>query len=139
MGKYIAQQAIREMILAGHNVLDARVTVLGLTFKEDCPDLRNSRVIDIIRELEGYGVQLQVSDPMADGEEARHEYGVALTPLDRLLPASAVIVAVAHQDYRGMTPDQLTALTLGRPVVLDVKGIFDRQALADAGIRLWRL
>ncbi|ABC76294.1 UDP-N-acetyl-D-galactosamine 6-dehydrogenase [Syntrophus aciditrophicus SB] len=139
MGKYIAQQAVREMILAGHNVLDARVTVLGLTFKEDCPDLRNSRVIDIIRELEGYGVQLQVSDPMADGEEARHEYGVALTPLDRLLPASAVIVAVAHQAYRGMTPDQLAALTLGRPVVLDVKGIFDRQALADAGIRLWRL
>ena len=139
MGKYIAQQAVREMILAGHNVLDARVTVLGLTFKEDCPDLRNSRVIDIIRELEGYGVQLQVSDPMADGEEARHEYGVVLTPLDRLLPASAVIVAVAHQAYRGMTPDQLAALTLGRPVVLDVKGIFDRQALADAGIRLWRL
>ncbi len=139
MGKYIAQQTVREMILAGHNVLDARVTVLGLTFKEDCPDLRNSRVIDIIRELEGYGVQLQVSDPMADGEEARHEYGVALTPFDRLLPASAVIVAVAHQAYRGMTPDQLAALTLGRPVVLDVKGIFDRQALADAGIRLWRL
>lgn len=139
MGKYIAQQAVREMILAGHNVLDARVTVLGLTFKEDCPDLRNSRVIDIIRELEGYGVQLQISDPMADEKEARHEYGVALTPLDRLLPASAVIVAVAHQAYRGMTPDQLAALTLGRPVVLDVKGIFDRQALADAGIRLWRL
>lgn len=139
MGKYIAQQAVREMILAGHNVLDARVTVLGLTFKEDCPDLRNSRVIDIIRELEGYGVQVQVSDPMADGEEARHEYGVALTSLDRLLPASAVIVAVAHQTYRGMTPDQLMALTLGRPVVLDVKGIFDRQALTDAGIRLWRL
>jgi len=139
MGKYIAQQAVKEMILAGHNVLDARVTVLGLTFKEDCPDLRNSRVIDIIRELEGYGVQVQVSDPLADGEEARHEYGVPLTPFDRLISASAVIVAVAHQDYRGMTPDQLKALTSGNPVVLDVKGIYERQALEDAGIRLWRL
>jgi len=113
--------------------------VLGLTFKEDCPDLRNSRVIDIIQELKRYGVKVQVSDPLADGEEARHEYGVPLTPFDRLISASAVIVAVAHQDYRGMTPDQLKALTSGNPVVLDVKGIYERQALEDAGIRLWRL
>ena len=139
MGKYIAQQSVKEMILAGHNVLGDKVTVLGLTFKEDCPDLRNSRVIDILKELDEYGVAVQVHDPLADWEEARQEYGVFLTPFDQLSPASAVIVAVAHQDYRKMTPDQLKALTCGNPVVLDVKGIYERQTMEDAGIHLWRL
>ncbi len=139
MGKYIAQQSVKQMILAGHNVLDARVTVLGLTFKEDCPDLRNSRIIDIIRELDEYGVKVQVHDPLADWEEAKREYGVSLTSFDQLCPASAVIVAVAHKDYRKMTPDQLRALTCGNPVVLDVKGVYERQPLEAAGIRLWRL
>ena len=139
MGKYIAQQAVKEIILAGHNVLGTWVTVLGLTFKEDCPDLRNSRVIDIIQELEGYGIKVQVHDPLADEEESRLEYGVSLIPFDQLSPASAVIVAVAHQDYRRMTADQLLTLTQGNPVVLDVKGIYDRKAMEGAGIRLWRL
>lgn len=139
MGKFIAQRTIKEMIRAGQSVLDSTVTVLGLTFKEGCPDLRNSRVIDIIRELEDYGVRVQVHDALADPEEALAEYGVSLTPFDKLIPAAALIVAVAHQEYRELTPDQLKSLTNSRPLVVDVKGLYERQALAAAGIRVWRL
>jgi UDP-N-acetyl-D-galactosamine dehydrogenase len=113
--------------------------VLGLTFKEDCPDLRNSRVIDVVRELEGYGLRVQVADPLADPEEARHEYGVTLTPLAQLRPAAALVAAVAHREYRALSAAQLAALCAPPPLVLDVKGAFDRAACAAAGIRLWRL
>jgi len=139
MGKFIAQRTVKEMILDGRKVLDATVTLLGLTFKENCPDLRNSRVVSIIHELEDYGVRVQVHDPVADPEEAMHEYGVSLTPFDRLTPAAALIVAVAHQQYRELTPDQLKTLTNGPSLVIDVKGLYERQALAAAGIRVWRL
>ncbi|HEY5998800.1 MAG TPA: nucleotide sugar dehydrogenase [bacterium] len=139
MGAFVAQQAVREMIALGVNVKGAAVTVLGLTFKEDCPDLRNSRVIDIVRELEAYGAVVQVADPLADPEEARHEYRVALTPLERLRPAAAVVAAVAHREYRALGPEGLAALCAPPPLVLDVKGVFDRAACAAAGIRLWRL
>ncbi len=139
MGAFIANRAVREMSRAGHPVCDSQVTVLGLTFKEDCPDLRNSRVIDIVRELEGYGAIVQVADPLADPEEARREYGVTLTPLAQLKPAAAVIAAVAHREYRTLTPAQLAALCRLPAVVLDVKGAYDRAACAAAGIRLWRL
>jgi UDP-N-acetyl-D-glucosamine/UDP-N-acetyl-D-galactosamine dehydrogenase len=81
MGKFIAQRTVKEMIHAGHNILGSRVTVLGLTFKEDCPDLCNSKVIEIIRELEDYGVDVQVCDPCADSDGAVHEYGVTLCPV----------------------------------------------------------
>lgn len=140
MGKFIALRTVKEMIHAGHNMLGATVTVLGLTFKEDCPDLRNSKVIDIIAELKDYGINVQVHDPLADNAEAKHEYGVDLTPFDALQPASAVVVAVSHQLYREMSPAQLKSLTTGNPVIIDVKGLYDQSALKDAGIcRIWRL
>jgi UDP-N-acetyl-D-galactosamine dehydrogenase len=139
MGAFIANRAVREMTRAGHPVCDAHVTVLGLTFKEDCPDLRNSRVIDIIRELQGYGAIVQVADPLADPEEARHEYGVTLTPFEQLKPAAAVIAAVAHRDYRTLPAERINALCRKPAVLLDVKGVYDRAAFAEAGIRLWRL
>lgn len=139
MGKFIAQRTVKEMIHAGHNVLGATVTVLGLTFKEDCPDLRNSKVIDIIRELEDYGVQVQTSDPLADNAEALHEYGVRLTPYDQLQPAAAVVLAVAHQQFREMIIADLGGLMIDAPVLIDVKGIFDKHEVQQAGIRLWRL
>ncbi|WP_246545402.1 nucleotide sugar dehydrogenase [Pelotalea chapellei] len=139
MGKFIALRAVKEMIHAGHSVLGSRVTVLGLTFKEDCPDLRNSRVIDIIRELEDYGVTVQVCDPLADPVEALHEYGVKLVPVENLLPASAVVAAVAHQQYRTMSAGDLTGLMVENPVLVDVKGMYDLPALLAAGIRVWRL
>ena len=110
-----------------------------MTFKEDCPDLRNSKVIDIIRELQDYGINVQVNDPLADPAEALHEYGIKLIPREQLQPAAAVVLAVAHRKYHAFTVEQLKGLMGENPVLTDVKCIFDRQAVADAGIRLWRL
>lgn len=139
MGEFVAQRTVKEMIRAGHNVAGSTVTVLGLTFKEDCPDLRNSRVIDIIRELEDYGINVQVHDPLADPDEALHEYGVKLLGLEELKQANAVVVAVAHKAFREMPVDRIARLMGKNPVLADVKAMFDRQAAKAAGIRLWRL
>jgi UDP-N-acetyl-D-galactosamine dehydrogenase len=139
MGKFIAQRTVKEMIHAGHGILGATVTVLGLTFKEDCPDLRNSKVIDIIRELQDYGVQVQVHDPMADVSEAAHEYSIALTPFEELGPAAAVILAVSHRCYTELSAGELKQLMGENPVLADVKGIYDARELSAAGIRVWRL
>lgn len=139
MGRFIAQRTIKEMVRAGHDVCASVVTVLGLTFKEDCPDLRNSKVIDIIRELRDFGVELQVADPHADVEEAHHEYGLTITPFDQLKPANAVVAAVAHADYRGMGVTKLRRLLKNNPLVIDVKSMFPAAELAAAGIRVWRL
>lgn len=139
MGAYIAQQTIKEMIRAGHHVANATVTVLGMTFKENCPDLRNSRVIDVIRELKSFGVHVQVCDPEADPEEARHEYGIELCAFDDLKVANAVIAAVAHEPFSQMQPEDMLALLSESPVVIDVKSMYDRSAFAAAGIVLWRL
>ncbi|WP_419711395.1 nucleotide sugar dehydrogenase [Pseudomonas sp. NFX224] len=139
MGAFIAQQTIKQMIHAGHAIAGAVVTVLGLTFKENCPDLRNSRVIDIIRELEDFGIKVQVFDPEAEPAEALHEYGVSLLKLDELQPAAAVVVAVAHDAYARWTNDEYLKLMHAAPVVIDVKGICDGPALQSAGARFWRL
>jgi len=139
MGRFVAQQTIKKMVNAGHNVLGCTVTVLGLTFKEDCPDLRNSKVAGIISELKEYGVKVQVADAMADSAEAEREYGVRLTPLNKLRKASAVIIAVAHKEYRLMSLSHLKKLMGRNPVIVDVKGIVDRRAAEKAGIVLWRL
>jgi UDP-N-acetyl-D-galactosamine dehydrogenase len=139
MGKFIAQRTVKEMIHAGHNILGSTVTVLGLTFKEDCPDLRNSKVIDIIRELQEYGITVQVSDPRADTTEAQHEYGVQLTSSQDLKPAAAVIVAVAHKEYRELGIDQIKKMMGADPTLIDVKCIYPQSEVQQAGIRLWRL
>ena len=139
MGKFIARQTIKEMIRAGHNIVGCRVTMLGLTFKEDCPDVRNTRVVDIIRELEEYGVEVQVCDHLADEDEAKHEYGVTLTSLKALKPAVAVVVAVAHVEFRALTVKDICHLTYGNPVLMDVKGIYDREEFRNNGVRVWRL
>jgi UDP-N-acetyl-D-galactosamine dehydrogenase len=139
MGSFIAQRTIKEMIHAGHSILGTTVTVLGLTFKEDCPDLRNSKVIDIIRELQDYGIHVQVYDPLADPREAEHEYGVTLTPLQELKPAAALVVAVAHKEFRSFSVAQLVTLMGNNPVLTDVKCIYPQDEVLQAGIRLWRL
>ncbi|MGA8056334.1 MAG: nucleotide sugar dehydrogenase, partial [Burkholderiales bacterium] len=99
MGKFVAEQTVKNMIQAGFPVKGSHVSVLGLTFKENCPDLRNSRVIDIIRELESYGVTVHVHDPLADSGEAMHEYGVALIPWEHLPKANAMVAAVSHHEF----------------------------------------
>lgn len=139
MGKFIAQRMVKEMIHAGHNVLGATVTVLGLTFKEDCSDLRNSKVIDIIDELKDYGINVQVSDPLADPIEAEHEYGVCLTPFEHLQPAASVVLAVAHREFREMGVEVLKKLMIDCPVLVDVKCILNPETIRQSGIRLWRL
>ncbi|GFO57758.1 UDP-N-acetyl-D-galactosamine dehydrogenase [Geomonas silvestris] len=139
MGKFVAQRAVKEIIQAGHPVLNCLVTVLGLTFKEDCPDLRNSKVIDIITELKDYGIRVQVCDPLADPTEARHEYGVDLIPLNEVEPAVAVVAAVAHRQYRALGLQELLALMNHNPVLVDVKGIYPRAHLEEAGMRVWTL
>lgn len=136
MGQRIARECIRGLLRRKSS--GGVVTILGLTFKEDVPDTRNSRVIDIIRELESFGLKVQISDPMADPTDAMHEYGVKLIDSDSLQPADAVIVAVAHKAYVDAGwPMIQKLLNGGNGLVLDVKMRLDRDRL-PAGIELWR-
>ena len=139
MGKFVAQRTIKEMIKAGRNVLGSTVTVLGLTFKADVSDLRNSKAVDIVRELEDYGVEVQVHDELADPAEAEREYGIGLKSWRELKPAAAVVVAVAHHAYRVLSPERLAGLFDGKPVLMDVKDVFDANRLLERGVRVWRL
>ena len=137
MGQRIARECIRGLLKRKQT--GGIVTVLGLTFKEDVPDTRNSRVVDVIRELESFGLTVQVNDPQADPADAMHEYGVALTKLDALKPADAIVMAVAHKDYVDAGwPLIERLLTGGSGLVLDVKMKLDR-ASKPSGIELWRL
>jgi len=139
MGKFIAEQTIKQMIASGSAIKGAKVNVLGLTFKENCGDLRNSRVIDIIRELQSYGVDVSVTDAQADADEAMHEYGVRLQPFDELPRADAVVAAVAHREYAQLSMDHLARILVRGGAFIDVKATFDPQVLRDGGYRLWRL
>ena len=137
MGQQVARECVRSLTL--RNCVNSMVTVLGMTFKEDVPDIRNSKVIDIVRELQRFGIRTQVHDPLALGAEVEHEYGVTLTAMDALQPADAVILAVAHQDYvQEGWPLMTRLLKGGKGTVLDVKRKLDR-ASAPEGIDLWRL
>jgi UDP-N-acetyl-D-galactosamine dehydrogenase len=139
MGKYVADETVKLMIRAGLTVNGAAVNVLGLTFKENCPDLRNSRVIDVIRELESFGVRVHVHDPVADPAEALHEYGIELGSWEDLPPASAVVGAVAHRALTRRSTEEIAAKLLPGGVYVDVKSQADVAALREHGIQVWRL
>jgi len=139
MGKYVAEQTVKQLIQSGFAVKGADVGVLGLTFKENCPDLRNSRVIDVIRELVSYGVNVHVHDPVADAAEARHEYGVELKPWDALPRCSALVAAVAHREFRSRPVDDFVARLLPGGLYVDVKAQADAAALRERGVAVWRL
>ena len=139
MGKYIAEQTVKQMIAAGSHIKGAHVNVLGLTFKEDCPDLRNSKVIDVIRELQSYGARVHVHDPLAASKEAEHEYGVALTPWNKLPRTRTVVACVAHREYKALSLDEIQEKLLPGGIFIDVKSAFDTRALSEAGLRVWRL
>jgi UDP-N-acetyl-D-glucosamine/UDP-N-acetyl-D-galactosamine dehydrogenase len=139
MGKYVADETVKLMIRAGLAVNGAAVNVLGLTFKENCPDLRNSRVIDVIRELESFGVRVHVHDPVADPAEALHEYGIELGSWEDLPPASAVVGAVAHRALTRRSSEEIAAKLLPGGVYVDVKSQADVAALREHGIQVWRL
>ena len=139
MGKFIADQTVKHMIQNGSRVKGCPVNVLGLTFKEDCPDIRNTRVIDVIQELRGYGVDVHVHDPVSDADEARHEYGLELEPWDALPRAEALVVAVAHRQFIDRPLDQFQSKLSERGCFIDVKSRFDLPALREAGVTVWRL
>jgi UDP-N-acetyl-D-galactosamine dehydrogenase len=141
MGKYLAETAVKLLIRMGVRVGAAKVGILGFTFKENVPDLRNTRVIDLVRELEEYGVNVVVHDPEAAPGEALREYGQQLSPLEDLNKLDALILAVPHREYRSLAPDGLRA-RFAKPehaLLMDVKGFFEREAVAEAGITLWRM
>src|SRR5450830_839005 len=139
MGKFIAEQTIKQMIASGSYIKGARVNVLGLTFKENCGDLRNSKVIDIINELKSYGVEVFVTDPRAESAEAMHEYGVPLLPWADLPRADAIVAAVAHREFAELTVEDFGKKLIRGGAFIDVKAAFDSSAIEGAGYKLWRL
>jgi UDP-N-acetyl-D-galactosamine dehydrogenase len=141
IGPFIANVAVKKAVLQDLPVKGGRMAVLGLTFKENVPDLRNTRVVDIIAELESFGVTVLTHDPLADPEEARGEYGVVLTDLEQINDLEVLILAVPHRIYAELGVENLKQRFRdpSKAVILDVKGLLDRDAARAAGIDLWRL
>ena len=143
MGKYVADAAIKKMIEAGQAPKNSKVVILGLTFKENCPDTRNSKVDDIIKRLNEYEITPVVVDPWASERDAQHEYGVALTKLEDVKDADCVIVAVAHNEFKTLGLEKITSLFKAVPneekVLIDVKGLYSVEDLKASGLQWWRL
>jgi UDP-N-acetyl-D-galactosamine dehydrogenase len=139
MGSHIARKTVQQMIHAGRNIKGARVNVLGLTFKEDVPDLRNSKVVDIIRELHEFGVETYVHDPAASKDDALHEYGIRLCEWEDLPAADATIVAVAHKRFLQYSVADYVTKIVPNGCLIDVKAVFDPAEFQRAGLRVWRL
>lgn len=143
MGAFVADATIKQLILAGKAPKNAKVVILGLTFKENCPDTRNSKVEDIINRLKEYEINPLVVDPWASERDAMHEYGVILTPLEMISDVDCIILAVAHNEFKNMKLEMLDKLYRVDPnnekVLIDVKSIMDKQLVEQAGYRYWRL
>ncbi len=139
MAKFVAEKTVKSIIAAGFHVKGAKVNVLGLTFKENCPDLRNSKVADIVYELQSYGVDVHVYDPVAEADEAQHEYGIRLDRWEDLPRADAVVAAVAHKELLARPLSELHAKLNPQGCFIDVKSQFDKNAFLDAGFSVWRL
>lgn len=148
MGKYVGESTVKNLIKANKQVKGAKVAILGMTFKEDCPDVRNSKVIDIINELKEYGINVFVADPIADENEVKREYGIELTKFENIKNMDAVIVAVGHKEYIELTLESIKKLYEEKPdslnneeklVLVDVKGIFDKKEAQLKNYLYWRL
>ena len=139
MAKFVAEKTVKSMISSGFQVKGAKVNVIGLTFKENCPDLRNSKVADIVHELQSYGVDVHVYDPMADAGEAEHEYGIKLESWDSLPKADALIAAVPHKEVLAMSLTDFQSKLNDGGCFIDVKSQFDEKAIREAGYCVWRL
>ncbi|MEN6359025.1 MAG: nucleotide sugar dehydrogenase [Smithella sp.] len=140
MGKYVAERTVKMLIAADLQVKKSRVAVLGLSFKENVPDLRNTRVVDIVNELKDYGVTVLTHDPLAIPEEAREHCGIDLVSLKEMRDMDAVILAVAHRDYLKLGLEKLVSLCRkDRPILLDIKSVFEPVRAQSLGIRYWRL
>ena len=139
MGAYVAQETVKKMIANGVQVKGAKVNVLGLTFKENCPDLRNSKVVDVIRELQSFGCDVHVHDPLGEAKEAEHEYGISLTAWNDLPQCDAIVAAVSHSAYLEKSFGDLTAKLKKGGAFTDVKSAYDPAMVEAAGFVLWRL
>jgi len=143
MGRYVAEQLVKKLVAVDVPVKAAKVAILGFTFKENCPDTRNTKVIDIVRELEEYGISPLVADPQADAGEAKREYGLSFVEAVEIRDMDAVVLAVAHEQFRGLTVEELERLYKAEPnsgkVLFDLKGILDRKTCEAAGYIYWRL
>jgi len=139
MAKFVAEKTVKSMIAAGFHVKGSKVNVLGLTFKENCPDLRNSKVADIVFELQSYGLDVHVYDPVAAADEAQHEYGITLESWDSLPRADALVAAVSHKELLARPQAELAAKLNPGGCFIDVKAQFDQKALTAAGFSVWRL
>ncbi|MCR6477507.1 Vi polysaccharide biosynthesis UDP-N-acetylglucosamine C-6 dehydrogenase TviB [Variovorax sp. ZS18.2.2] len=140
MARYVARNTIKLMLKNGMDVPRCRIGVLGVTFKENCPDIRNSKIVDMVREFEAWGASVEVVDPWADAEEVAREYGLQLGKVDADHPVDALVVAVGHNEYRGATMSELRALCRGeQPVLVDVKSLFNAHDARDSGFSVFRL
>jgi UDP-N-acetyl-D-galactosamine dehydrogenase len=143
MGKYVVENLIKNLIKADVPVKDAKVAILGFTFKENCPDTRNTRVIDIVNELKEYGINPMIADPEADAEEAKHEYGVAFDSVEDIKGMDAIVVAVGHGQFMKLSQEDFNKMfkekTNESKVLLDIKGILDRKVYEATGYKYWRL
>ncbi|UMR32025.1 nucleotide sugar dehydrogenase [Massilia sp. MB5] len=139
MAKFVAEKTVKEMIAAGFHVKGSKVNVIGLTFKENCPDLRNSKVADVVAELRSYGVDVHVHDPVADADEAMHEYGIKLDNWEDLPVADAIVAAVSHKELLARPLTDLEEKLNKGGCFIDVKSQFDLAALREAGFNVWRL
>ncbi len=143
MGKYVAENVVKSLIKADTPIRTSRVAILGFTFKENCPDTRNSKIVDILNELKEYGIDPVIADPTADSDEAFHEYGVRFTDMSEIKDMDAVIIAVAHDEFAKMGLSEIDKLFKNAPnnkkVLVDVKSILDRKEVAEAGYIYWRL
>ena len=141
MGKYVAENVVKKLIAADLPVKNARVAILGFTFKENCPDTRNTKIIDIYRELQEYGITPVVADPAADADEAKHLYGIEFVDMNDIADMDAVILAVSHEQFDGLTVADFDRFYAGnhRKVLVDVKSVLDKAAFDNAGYLYWRL
>ena len=139
MGSFIAQKTIKEMLAAEHSLKKAQVSILGFSFKENCKDHRDSKVLDIIRELNRQGIKTEVCDPVVDSKAVERDLGLTLLPFKALSRSNAIIIAVNHWKFKEFTPEQLKSISCGNPVLIDVKGMCNPEDYRQAGFRYWRL
>ena len=140
MGKYVADQTVKLLAQKGQAIENQKIAILGFTFKENCPDIRNSRVIDIYNELESYGAHPIVHDPIADPEDTQKEYGIQLTPWDAIQDVTAIIIAVAHSEYRQLNPNNLISkLAPNCSIIIDLKSILNKNEFKVKNISIWSL
>jgi len=141
MARYAARAVIKRMLQNGIDVARSKVGVMGITFKENCPDIRNSKVVDLVKELQSWGVTVVVTDPWAEFAEVQQEYGIKLADISAQHPVDSLVIAVGHQEFRDLTPDTLKSYCTNaqQPVIADLKALYDRQAMAQSGFTVFRL